>query len=299
MLIIATMTKITNVNTKRKFEVDGRCMDCMFKGFERLMTKSPMKYDDRQEFFQTFNHTIAQNYEQSIPEIHRTLSNKFSQITGIEDLYADEKSQSNELALVLYLKYKTKVVESLQPFKLALRLSIAGNIMDYGPGSEFNVHNTIEEVLHSEFAIDKSSELENRIKQAKKILYIRDNAGEIVFDKLFIETLNHSDLTFAVRGGAALNDVLLADAEQVGLTKVCSVISNGYNASSTILKFCSEEFLKIYNDADLIISKGQGNLEGLIDENDSRIFFLLMVKCEVMAERLEVEKGSFVVYQSN
>lgn len=274
-------------------------MDCLFKGFERLMTKFPIKYDDRQDFFQTFNHTIAQNYEQSIPEIHRTLSNKFIQIVGIEDLYSDEKNQSNELALVLYQKYKTKVVESSNSFKLALRLSIAGNIMDYGPGSEFSIHDTIEEVLHSEFAIDQSIELEKRIKQAKKILYLGDNAGEIVFDKLFIETFNHPDLTYAVRGGAALNDVLLVDAEQVGLAKVCPVISNGYNAPSTILKLCSEEFLQIYNDADLIISKGQGNLEGLVDENDPRIFFLLMVKCEVMAERIGVGKGSFVVYQSN
>jgi len=107
------------------------------------------------------------------------------------------------------------------------------------------------------------------------------------------------DLTFAVRGGPTLNDVLLTDAHDIGLDLIADVISNGYDAPSTILSKCSEDFLKIYTEADLIISKGQGNLEGLIDENDPRIFFLLMVKCELIAEKMGVEKGDYVVYQSN
>jgi len=279
--------------------IDGRCMDCLFKNFERLMIKYPISYDDRQDFFQTFNHTLALNYGQPIPDIHRTLNKKFSQIVGIEDLYAEEKIKSNEQALRLYSKFKTEVLESSNSFEMALKLSIAGNIMDYGPSADFNVQTTIQQVLDSDFAIDHSMELEKRIKRAKKILYLGDNAGEIVFDKLFIETSMSKDLTFAVRGGPTLNDVLLTDAHDIGLDLIADVISNGYDAPSTILSKCSEDFLKIYTEADLIISKGQGNLEGLIDENDPRIFFLLMVKCELIAEKMGVEKGDYVVYQSN
>ncbi len=292
------MGPITTATTDLKLEVDARCRACIFSNFEHLMQKYPMRNDDRQDFYQKYNQVMAHDYKQLIPQIHRTLSRKFSQLMGIEDLYAEEKNKSNELALILYREYQPKVKKSLHPFQLALRLSIAGNIMDYGANFDFDIHKTMDKVLNSEYAVDCSAALETKLKTAKKVLYLGDNAGEIVFDKLFIETIHHPNLTYAVRGGAALNDALMADAEQVGLTSVCRVVSNGYNASSTILKKCSPEFLQLYSEADLIISKGQGNLEGLIDENDPRIFFLLMVKCEVMAERLEVEKGSFVVYQS-
>jgi uncharacterized protein with ATP-grasp and redox domains len=295
MPTIAITMKITAASINKKLEVDGRCTDCMLRNFDRLMVQFPISQDARQDFFQTFNHTMAHGANKLIPEIHRILSQKYTQLVGIEDLYLDEKNRSNELALDLYREFKPQVLASSNPFNMALRLSIAGNIMDYSQGAEFDIQETIEKVLHSAFAIDQSIELEKKIKQAKKILYLGDNAGEIVFDKLFIEMIMHPNLTYVVRGGAALNDVLLSDAQQVGIDLVADVISNGYNASSTILDKCSDEFLKIYHEADLIISKGQGNLEGLIDANDPRIFFLLMVKCDVMAERIGVDKGSFVV----
>jgi hypothetical protein len=168
--------------------------------------------------------------------------------------------------------------------------------MDYGANQVFDVHKTITKVLSSDFAIDHSIILKQRIKEAKRILYLGDNAGEIVFDKLFIETIMHPDLVFAVKDAPVLNDVTIQDAKEVGMYEVADVISNGYDASSTLLEKCSKEFLDVYRSADLIISKGQGNLEGLIDEKDPRIFFLFMVKCDVIAERVGVEKGSFVVY---
>ena len=291
---------MTNTSTpasiKRKYEVDGRCMDCLFKGFERLMEKYHFSYDDRQHFFSFYNHTIARSGGRPMPEIHRELNQKFREISGISDPYSDEKSVSNKQALSLYKKWRNKVIESDNFFETALRLSIAGNIMDYGPGNNFDVEQTIEQVMKAKFAIDDSVLLKQRIKEAKSILYLGDNAGEIVFDKLFIEMLMHHHLTYVVRGAAILNDVTISDAKEVGMDMVADVITNGYDTSSTILNKCSDEFMEAYNNADLIISKGQGNLEGLINENDPRIFFLLMVKCDVMAENLKVDKGSFVVY---
>jgi uncharacterized protein with ATP-grasp and redox domains len=288
----------TNIK-KMRYEVDGRCMACQFKSFERLMDKYKVQYDDRQQFFGFFNLTMGQSAALSMPEIHRKLNNRFCEIIQVTDPYADEKIESNALMLTLYDKFKIEVLESSNPFNMALRLSIAGNIIDYGAGSEFDIDKTIQHVLSSEFSIDHSLELEQRIKRAKKILYIGDNAGEIVFDKLFAETIMHNNLTFAVRGSAVLNDATMNDALQTGMNRVVDVIHNGFDAPSTILNECSPEFLSVYNEADLIISKGQGNLEGLIDENDSRIFFLLMVKCNVVAELLGVENGSFVVWNKN
>ena len=299
-IIVTTMkTTSTTATTKKvKYEVDGRCMACHFDSFDRLLTKVQATFNQRQEFFGFFNLTMARSASLSMAQIYRELNNEFIKISGIPNPYATEKKESNINTLKLYKDLRIKVLESSNPFGMALRLSIAGNIMDYGASGSFDVEPTILRVLQSDFAIDHSIELENRIKSSSKILYLGDNAGEIVFDKLFIEMIMHPHLTFAVRGSNVLNDATIEDAQQVGIDLVADVISNGYDAPSTVLTECSPEFLKVYNEADLIISKGQGNFEGLIDENDPRIFFLLMVKCDVVAEAIGVEKDSFVVYNS-
>lgn len=192
-----------------------------------------------------------------------------------------------------------KVLESENPIDFALRLAIAGNIIDYGANDTFNISGTIDHVLKSDFAINDAVLLKRKIKESKKILYIGDNAGEIVLDKLFIETMMHNNVTYAVKGSPVMNDATMQDAIDVGMDWVADIVSNDYDAPSTILSQCSQEFLNTFDEADLIISKGQGNLEGLLEENNPKIFFLLMIKCDVIAEILKVKKGDFVVYNQN
>jgi hypothetical protein len=273
-------------------------MACQFEGFERLLNKNNVPYALRQEFFGFYNLTMGRSAALTMPEVYQKLNKEFRRLTGIEDLYFDEKKHSNKVAKMLYDEWKPKIQSSENAFNTALRLSIAGNIMDYGANSDFDVHQTIDKVMNSKFTIDHSLELEKQISTAENILYLGDNAGEIVFDRLFIETIQHKNLTFAVRGGAVLNDATMDDALEIGLNDYAKLISNGSDAPSTVLTQTSPEFLEYYKNADLIISKGQGNLEGLIEQNDARLFFLLMVKCDVMGELLNVPKGSFVVYNT-
>ncbi len=185
---------------------------------------------------------------------------------------------------------------SADPFATALRLAIAGNIIDFAANDNFNLQATIDKALKAEFAIDHSKQLKQKLEIAKHVLYLGDNAGEIVFDKLFIETIKHHDITFVVKGAPVINDATMQDAEYIGMSSAARVISNEYNAPSTIVHKSGKEFQQYFEKADLIISKGQGNLEGLLPLNDSRIFFLLMVKCNVMAELLNVEKDGLVVF---
>ena len=298
MLTTVTTMQTTNTTAVIKMDVDGRCMDCMFRTFERLMDRFQLNETDRQRFFQFYNVTMAKGMGLTMPQIHRELNREFFRITKIEDPYVDEKLKSNLIASRIYDDWRLKVIKSEDPFHMALRLSIAGNIMDYGPNAVFDIQQTIEHVMQSQFAIDHSSELKARLKNAKRVLYLGDNTGEIVFDKLFIEMIMHDNLAYVVRGSAVLNDATLQDAEQIGMDQVADVITSGYDAASTVLKESSQEFLDMYQSADVIISKGQGNLEGLIEEQDPRIFYLLMVKCDVIAEMLNVPTGSFVVYNS-
>lgn len=215
--------------------------------------------------------------------------------TCIDDPYKREKQQFNELLLSLEDDIRDEIHLSTDPFRTALCYALAGNIIDFGPRKPFDALKTISEASLKIPYKDHSAELKEALKEATTVLYLGDNAGEIVLDKLFIETIHHPNLYFAVRGYNIINDVTLEDAERTGMTKVAQVISNGYDAPSTIINRCSPEFREIYQKADFIISKGQGNLEGLIDVTDKKIFFLLMVKCHVIAELIRVPEREVVV----
>lgn len=287
-----------NVLTERRYKIDKRCIGCQLSSFERLLSKNKVPEALRQEFLVFYARTIKESDGLTTPEIHRKLNKEYCRLTNADDLYVEEKRESNAMAQKLYDVWKPKVLAADNSFDQALRLSIAGNIMDYGASNDFDLNKTIDMVMTSNFAIDHSAELRNRIAKAKNLLYLGDNAGEIVFDKLFIEIMQHPNITFAVRGSAVLNDATMSDALEVGINEHARLITNGYDAPSTVLSQSSPEFLEVYKQADLIISKGQGNLEGLIHENDPRIFFLLMIKCDVVAELLGASKGGFVVYNT-
>jgi damage-control phosphatase, subfamily I len=275
--------------------LDQRCKECFEKNFERLLTRFPLSSSQEREFSSFLNVLLDHSNLESNPQYQRELQRKLRDLNGNNDPYREEKVLSNQVALELYKEWKPKVISSDDPFQLALRLALAGNVMDYGPGHHFDINDTIANVILANFSIDHSSSLRQRIRNAKRILYLGDNAGEIVFDKMLIETIMHPFVTYVVRGGPAINDVTLEDSVSTGMDLVADVISSGYDAPSTILGKSSEEFQMHYNSADLIISKGQGNFEGLMNERDPRLFFLLMVKCDLIAEKIGVPKGSFVV----
>ncbi|NLF44163.1 MAG: DUF89 family protein [Bacteroidales bacterium] len=276
--------------------VDDQCVHCFTRSYQRIFKKFNIKGDQQTDFIGYFDEVMSQKDKLTSPEIQQLLKSKLCRLISIIDPYEEEKKHSNELALSLYPKWKAKVLESPEPFEMALRLSLAGNVMDYGAHESFDINKSITEVLSSPLAINDAALLKERVSKAHKILYLGDNTGEIVFDKLFIETMMHNNILFAVRGGVALNDATMEDALAVGMDKVADVISNGFDAPSTVLHKSSDAFLDEYKSADLIISKGQGNFEGLMNVKDHRIFFLLMAKCNVIANVLGVKKGSFVVY---
>ena len=276
--------------------VDERCKACFHKAYTRLLDKFNVVLDVRQKYWTLFEETINSTKAVSSPLIQRELFHKFCSLTKIADPFQEEKTDNNKVALDLYAEWKQKVAKASNPYDLSLRLAIAGNIMDFGANDQFDIHQTITRVLNSQLAINHSTQLYQRIQEASKIIYLGDNAGEIVFDRLFLETLDHKNVTFVVKGGPIINDVTMSDAKESGIDQVAKIISNGFDAPSTVLSKSSPEFIETYRTADLIISKGQGNFEGLLQENDARIFFILMAKCDVIAEILKVKKGSFIVY---
>ncbi len=275
------------------------CIPCFRKQAERLIVKHGLSEIPANEVRTELNIILDKKAEAfTSPEVGRYLNSLVKSISGITDLYAKEKKEYNEMILQRYDELNRLVQASDNPKFTALRYALAGNIIDFGPPNEFNAQVAFSEALQKEPSINHSETLFKKLNDAKTVLYLGDNAGEIVADKLFIETIKHPNLYFAVRGSYVMNDITMEDAHFVGIDQLATVISNGYDAPSTILSACSPEFMEIYNKADIIISKGQGNLEGLIKEKNKNIYFLLMVKCDVMARQVGVNQGDVVVWNN-
>ncbi len=222
-------------------------------------------------------------------EIYRIVSN----VTGVRDPFSEIKKQHTYQALQLTPNLKELIRSSKDPLLTAIRISIAGNVIDFGTTAKFNMEKDLKEILKMDFAVNHYREFCKALNKANKILFIGDNAGETVFDRLLIEELG-KPVTYAVRESPIINDAIFEDAVEAGIDKFAEILSSGCDAPGNILSLCSEKFLEIYNSSDLVISKGQGNYEGLSDETKP-IFFLLKAKCSVVASDIGVPLGSIVL----
>ncbi len=215
--------------------------------------------------------------------------NVAQQVTGCPDAYAGIREKSNRDALRLYPRLK-EIVESADDRLLAAaKLAIAGNIIDFGAlGEDFDVEATISRVLESPLSVDGYAQFSERARTAGTVLYLADNAGEIVFDRVLIEELSDEQVTVAVRNRPYLNDATLADAKTAGLTDVAHVIGAPIHPET------SPELQDAWHSADLIISKGQANYESYSDA-EGPIFFLLIAKCDLVASHIGATKGDTIL----
>ena len=276
---------------------DYRCVYCLITAFGKSLAKNDIPAGRKEDFTRDMISVLNEKWNTiNAPDCARDIHKLYRQYIENDDPFREIKKKSNDTVMQMSQELELMIRMSEDPFITALRLAIAGNIIDFAVNDSCDLEGTIGKVLNSDFAIDHSARLREELARAGKVLYIGDNAGEIVFDKLLIREMAHPDLTYSVRGAPVINDATMDDAEYTGLTSMVKVISNGYDAPSTILSKSGKEFREYFDNADVIISKGQGNLEGLIGEMDPRIFFLLMVKCNVMAEFLNTEEGSYVVW---
>lgn len=272
------------------------CYFCVSKTLEKLINKFQPDSEIADLFIKRVNEQIAENYRSGNVLLSTKIHRLAKYYLEKEDLYNEEKRFANSLLLNNYEYWSNRMKTSPDPVLVAAQMAAAANIIDYGANSvPEDIEGQLKLSLESGFAKDESALLFRRLKSAEKVLYLGDNAGEIVFDKLFIETLNHKGLTFVVRGKPVINDVVMEDAIETGMNSVCNVISNGFDAPSTLPEYCSEEFRKEMRSADVVISKGQGNFEGLMDSGLDKIFYLLIVKCKPVAEILGVNVGDMVL----
>jgi len=222
-------------------------------------------------------------------EVHRLVRQEL----GDSDPYRALKETATREALALLPRLRKVVKEAEDPLETGVRLSIAGNIIDAGPHSSYEMWPTVERVLSQPFAVEDMDPLRQSLANAPKVLYLADNAGETVFDRLLIECLK-APVVYAVKGGPILNDATVEDAQMAEVDQVAELLSTGSNAPGTILERCSKPFKRVFAEAPLVIAKGQANYETL-SEQGSKVFFLLQAKCPVIARDLKVPVGGLVL----
>jgi len=234
--------------------------------------------------------------ESTPPESANLIYQKVRENTGNNDPYKELKDENTQKALTLYPSLKRQIERSNDKLLTAIRIAIAGNVMDFGANTVFDIDKEIDEALKKDFGICHYSAFASCLNEASDVLYIGDNAGESVFDRILIEQIKKPTI-YVVRDIPVINDATYEDAVQAGIDKVATIISSGTSAPGTILKTCNAEFIKTYKNSKFIISKGQGNYEALSNEKRP-IFFLLKTKCRVIANDIGVNEGDIVLLSS-
>ncbi len=270
------------------------CLPCMMS---QALRAGRMATDDEKKIKELLDSIGAMMkdipLENTPPETGDIIYKEVRKITGVDDPYKKIKESNIQEAISLYPELKEIIRKSDNKLLTAIRIAIAGNVIDLGVGKEFNIVEDIRKILKQEFGIFDFNEFVKHLEKANSILYIGDNAGESVFDKILIEELK-KPVTYVVRDIPVINDVTYEDAVASGINKVAEIISSGSSAPAVIPELCDENFMEKFNAADMVISKGQGNYEGLSNVERS-VFFLLKAKCHVIANDLNVKEDDIVL----
>jgi uncharacterized protein with ATP-grasp and redox domains len=271
------------------------CLPCFLRQAveaAKMATADPLK---QREVVDAVLHLLgATSASDGPPQIAARVHRTVRRVSGCDDPYGQVKQQSNKAAMELRPRAQELVAASDDPLQTAAKLAAVGNIIDSGVGLRFDLKAEIERANARRFATSDFDRFREEMARASTVLYLTDNAGEIVFDRLLIEQMNHKKMFVAVKAEPMLNDALLADAEFAGIHRLAAVLTTGPDWSGAGAGAGSAGSLEAFAHADVIIAKGQGNYEWL-SETKANIFFLLMVKCPVVARDLGVEVSELVL----
>ena len=220
------------------------------------------------------------------------------EFTGLRDPYESIKKEHNSELLRLEPTFFEHVMNSPDPLREALTLAGACNAIDMGPSRNWkHAEELYDQLMHPSLGRFDLEDFKQKLLSAKSMLYLADNAGEIVGDKILLSILEKNtdlDIVFVVRGGPVLNDATSKDATMVGIDKMVQVITTGSDCPGVVISDCSSEFKDAFDDADLILAKGQGNYETLNQEK-KEIFFLMQIKCRLVGRDLQSTEGEILL----
>jgi len=274
------------------------CYGCVLQQAQSEMDLMGVDFDTQVSAVRQMLRILGEAEESETPpylsnQIHAVLRD----IPGYSNPYAEAKKKSNQIAFEFLDKLRGLVKQGSDLLEQGLKISAAGNIVDVLNAREFHLWEEVEKVICQDLLGGGLENFRRMLSESTYLLYLADNAGETVFDRVFIETLD-LPVIYAVKGGPILNDATLDDALAAGIDQVAEIVETGSNAPGTILKLCSREFQDIFNQAPLVLAKGQANLE-TIENLRENVFFLLRAKCPLIARVIESPHGSLVFKQNS
>jgi len=284
-------------------KIDPDCIECIIGQSKRVADAINANELLREEIlFNAIEMSKKFSFDQSPPEVATPLYEKMAEIAGKKDLYDEVKRRSTLKALALVPLLQNKIKDSTSALFTATKIAVAGNVIDLAAEVEFDLDEELEKIFHTEFVINDFPFLKKRLAESSSLLYIADNAGEHIFDKVYIQTIKELypqlDITYMTRGTAIINDVTYEEAQEAGFEALCNLVSSGVNTPGFIYSRANERSQKLFDEADVIITKGMGNYECLSESSRKNLFFLLKIKCNVVARSLNRSLGDIICKQA-
>jgi len=242
------------------------------------------------------------SFEQSPPEVAVAVYEKMARIAGKEDLYDEVKKISTQKAQAFVPYLEKEITKSDEPLLTATKIAVAGNVIDLAAEYTFDLHEELEKIFHTSFAVNDFDRLQERLSQSSTVLYIADNAGEHIFDRIYVQTIlslyPNIKLYYMTRGNAIINDVTYEEAEKAGFDELCYLVNSGVDTPGFVYARANRESQELFDTVDMIITKGMGNYECLSDVRRKNLFYLLKIKCNVVARSLNKEVGDIICKES-
>jgi uncharacterized protein with ATP-grasp and redox domains len=279
--------------------IQNPCVECIINQSVKVSNAIDASDELSNELISTVKEMSKEfSFEQNPPEVASVVYEKMAKIAGMDDLYKKQKELSTKKAKSFIPLLEENLLSSEDKLLTATKIAVAGNVIDLAAEVEFCLDEELDKLFHTDFAHNDFKKLKDELNKAKKVVYLGDNVGEHIFDYIYIEVLKefYPDIEFSymVRGNPIINDVTMLEAKEVGFDKLCNLVDSGVNTPGFAYSRANENARELFDEADLVISKGMGNYECLSPSHRDNICFLLKVKCQVVAASLGRDLGDIV-----
>jgi len=279
--------------------IDNACVECIINQSRRV-TEAIRADDMLSRRILNRVEVLGEEFDfsKSPPEVASSVYEQMAELAGMDDLYAELKAHATEKAKTFLPQLRQELDKSQNKFLTAIKIAVAGNVIDLASEVSFDLHEEMDKIFETDFAYDDTKLLDQELTNASTLLYIGDNVGEHIFDHLCIETLQSLypalEIFYMVRGNPIINDVTLVEAKAAGFEQLCHLVDSGVNTPGFAYERANKESQKLFDEADVVITKGMGNYECLSPSPRTKLCYLLKVKCQVVANSLDQEVGDIV-----
>ena len=284
-------------------KIEQECLDCIYNQSTRVSNFLQVTPKQAKQISKIANLHISKFDHQNTPPHNATpMYEEIAKYLQVDDIYADMKDEASKSAQK-YTSTCRGVIETMEDkLKGAVKTAIAGNVIDLAAEVMFDLEEEIEKIFKTDFAIDDFESLKQKLFDTKTLVYLSDNAGEEIFDKICIETIKklypQINVYYFVRGKPIINDLTIEHAKKSKLDEVSILVDSGVPTPGYAIDLADEDAHALFKQADCIISKGMGNYECLGDKKGFPIYFLLKVKCQVVARDIGATLGDIICKRS-